>query len=166
MVKALQTKLWRDFMRLRAQAITMAVVVAIGVAGFVGMFSVHASLQASRDAFYRDNRLADVFASVRRAPEHVRVRLSAIDGVTEVQLGNAMEAQIDLPGVLPPVTGRFIGLDLARAREGRQGLNQLTLKTGRWPEPGGPLEALVSDRFATARSLKLGTRARAILNGR
>ena len=47
----LHTKLWRDLRRLRAQVPTIAVVVAIGVAGFVGMFAVHDSLRASRDSF-------------------------------------------------------------------------------------------------------------------
>ncbi|WP_291013483.1 ABC transporter permease [Hydrogenophaga sp.] len=165
-MKAIHIKLWRDLTRLRAQVATIAMVVAIGVAGFVGMFSVHASLLGARDAFYLDNRLADVFAGVKRAPEHLRARLAAIDGVSEVQLSNAMDAQIDLPGVVPPVTGRFIGLDLARVHADRQGLNRLTLKSGRWPEREGQLEALVSDRFAVARSLKAGDTVHAILNGR
>ena len=153
-------------MRLRAQVVTIAIVVAIGVAGFVGMFSVHASLQASRDAFYQDNRLADVFAGVKRAPVHLRQKLAAIDGVNEVLLTTAMHAQIALPGVVPPVTGRFIGLHLAHVHAGRQGLNKLSLKSGRWPERAGQLEALVSDRFAVARSLKPGDTVRTILNGR
>jgi putative ABC transport system permease protein len=137
-MKAIHIKLWRDLTRLRAQVATIAMVVAIGVAGFVGMFSVHASLLGARDAFYQDNRLADVFGSVKRAPVHLCARLAAIDGVTEVQLGNAMDAQIDLPGVVPPVTGRFIGLDLARVHTGRQSLNSLTLRSGRWPERSSP----------------------------
>ena len=73
-MRALHIKLWRDVKRLRAQVFTIAMVVAIGVAGFVGMFSVHESMQGSRDAFYRDNRLADVFASVKRAPVHLQAR--------------------------------------------------------------------------------------------
>ncbi len=165
-MKAIHTKLWRDLQRLRAQVFTIAVVVAIGVAGFVGMFSVHESLKGSRDAFYRDNRLADVFASVKRAPVHLRERLAALDGVAEVKLDVVFDAQIDLPGVAPPVTGRFIGLELARAHAGRQGLNALTLKRGRWPERDGALEALVSDRFAVARSLNPGDTVHAILNGK
>jgi putative ABC transport system permease protein len=165
-MKALDIKLWRDLRRLRAQVATIAIVVAIGVAGFVGMFSVHESLQGSRDAFYRDNRLADVFAGVKRAPVHLRTRLAALDGVAEVKLDVVFDAQIDLPGVEPPVTGRFIGVDLARLHAARQGLNALTLKRGRWPERGSALEALVSDRFATARGLKPGDAVHAILNGR
>ncbi|MEZ5701432.1 MAG: hypothetical protein R3E42_04870 [Burkholderiaceae bacterium] len=149
-VKALHIKLWRDLVRLRAQVFTIALVVAIGVAGFAGMLSVHASLKASRDAFYRDNRFADVFAGVKRAPAHLRQALAAIEGVGEVQLSVAMDAQIALPGVVPPVTGRFIGLDLGRVHSDRQNLNELSLKSGRWPERARQLEALVSDRFAAA----------------
>jgi putative ABC transport system permease protein len=165
-MKALHIKLWRDLRRLRAQVATIALVVAIGVAGFVGMFSVHESLQGSRDAFYRDNRLADVFAGVKRAPVHLRDRLAALDGVAEVKLDVVFDAQIALTGVEPPLTGRFIGVDLARLHAARQGLNALTLKRGRWPERSSALEALVSDRFATARGLKPGDAVHAVLNGR
>ena len=163
---ALQTKLWRDLRRLRAQVITIAVVVAIGVAGFVGMFAVHDSLQQARETFYLENRLADLFGGVKRAPVSLRDRLEAIPGVAEVQLAVVNDAQVDLPEVRQPVTGRFIGLDLARVHEGRQGLNAITLRSGRWPERDGQLEALVSDRFAAARQIQPGDVVHAILNGR
>ncbi len=162
----LHTKLWRDLRRLRAQVLTIAVVVAIGVAGFVGMFAVHDSLRTSRDAFYADNRLADLFAGVKRAPMQLHERLAAVPGVAEVKLDVVFDAQVDLPEVVQPVTGRFLGLDLAAVHAGRQGLNALSLKQGRWPERGAQLEALVSDRFAAARSLKPGDVVHAILNGR
>ncbi|MBL8389847.1 MAG: FtsX-like permease family protein [Hydrogenophaga sp.] len=165
-MSTLHTKLWRDLKRLRAQVLTIAMVVAIGVSGFVGMFAVHESLKGSRDAFYRDNRLADVFVGLKRAPVQLRERLAAIHGVEEVKLDVVFDAQIDLPGVVPPVTGRFIALDLSAVHNGRQGLNALTLKRGRWPERGNALEALVSDRFAAARQLRPGDEVHAILNGR
>ncbi len=165
-MSTLHTKLWRDLRRLRAQVLTIAVVVAIGVAGFVGMFAVHDSLKTSRDAFYADNRLADLFAGIKRAPVSLGERIRAIPGVAEVKLDVVFDAQVDLPEVVQPVTGRFIGLDLSAAQAGRQGLNALSLKQGRWPERGAQLEALVSDRFAAARSLKPGDVVHAILNGR
>lgn len=163
---ALHTKLWRDLHRLWAQVLTIAVVVAIGVAGFVGMFSVHESLKGSRDSFYRDNRLADVFIHLKRAPVVLRDHLAAIEGVAEVQLSVVMDAQIALPDAQAPVTGRFIGIDLTRVHGQRQGLNALSLRSGRWPERGHVMEAVVSDRFAVARQLKPGDRVNAILNGR
>lgn len=165
-VRALDVKLWRDLRQLRAQVLTIAIVVAIGVAGFVGMFAVYDSLLSSRDAFYRENRFADVFAGVKRAPLAVRERLAALPGVAEVKTEVVYDAQVDLPGVSMPVTGRFVGLDLARVQGGRQGLNALTLLSGRWPEAGGSLEAVVTDRFAVARGLRPGDVAHAVLNGR
>lgn len=165
-MRALHIKLCRDLRRLWAQVLTIAVVVAIGVAGFVGMFSVHESLKNSRDSFYRDNRLADLFIHVKRAPVVLRDQLAAIEGVAEVQLSVVMDTQIALPDTQAPVTGRFIGLDLARAQGQQQGLNALTLRSGRWPEQGNVMEAVVNDRFAVARNLQPGDRVNAILNGR
>ncbi|MGI9215594.1 MAG: hypothetical protein ACR2JA_01115, partial [Hydrogenophaga sp.] len=76
-MSTLHTKLWRDLTRLRAQVLTIAVVVAIGVAGFVGMLAVHDSLKTSRDAFYAGNRLADLFAGIKRAPVSLGERIRA-----------------------------------------------------------------------------------------
>jgi putative ABC transport system permease protein len=162
---ALHTKLWRDLWRLRAQVVTIAVVVAIGVAGFVAMFSVHESLRTSRDAFYESNRLADVFAQVRRAPRHLESALMALDGVQDVQVGIGFDATIQTGQPGAPVTGRFIGLNLDDARDGRQRVNTLTLTAGRWPESGRALEALVNDRFAQASGLQPGDQVLALLNG-
>jgi putative ABC transport system permease protein len=164
-MKALDTKLWRDLQSLWAQVLTIAVVVAIGAAGFVGMFSVHESLKNARDNFYRDNRMADVFIRVQRAPLQLQSRLRDLPGVADVQLSVVHDAQLALPDAQAPVTGRFIGLDLARLHAQRQGINALTLRSGRWPEPGRALEAVVNERFAQARHLKPGDQVQAILNG-
>jgi putative ABC transport system permease protein len=165
-MRALTIKLWRDLWRLRAQVLTIALVVAIGVGGFVGLFSVHASLLQARDDFYRSHRLADVFVNLKRAPTALRDRIGAIKGVAEVQTGLAFEAQIDLGDPGAPVTGRFVALDLRRAHAGLQGLNALRLREGRWPEAGAALEAVVNESFARARGLRPGDSVRAVLNGR
>lgn len=164
-MKALDTKLWRDLHSLWAQVLTIAVVVAIGVAGFVGMFSVHASLKNARDNFYRDSRMADVFIRIQRAPLPLQARLLALPGVADIQLNVVHDAQLALPHAQAPVTGRFIGLDLTRLHAQRQGINALTLRSGRWPEPGRALEAVVNERFAQARHLQPGDQVQAILNG-
>lgn len=165
-MRALTIKLGRDLWRLRAQVLTIAVVVAIGVGGFVGLFSVHASLLDARDRFYASHRLADVFVALKRAPLALRERIAALPGVAEVKTGLAFDARVDLGDPGPPVTGRFVALDLARVQRGEQGLNALRLREGRWPEAGTTLEALVSEAFAKARGLKPGDSARAVLNGR
>ena len=173
MFKALHIKLWRDLWHLRAQALTIGVVVACGVAGFVGEFSTHESLKGSRDAYYLASRFADVFAGVCRAPLALRDRVAALDGVAQVQLSAAFDVQLDLPDVLQSVTARFISLELgapsvqgAAAPEPRQSLNVLALRSGRWPQRVAQLEAVVSERFAQVRGLHAGSTLVALLNGR
>lgn len=161
-MRALHIKLWRDLKRLRGQVVTIALVVACGVAGFVGAFSTHASLEASRDRYYRDAAFADVFGAVRRAPLALRERLAAIDGVAALRLDTAFDTQLDLPGVLQPLTGRIVGLEIGR----RETVNRLSLRSGRWPERGAASEVLVNDRFATLRGLAPGATVAALLNGR
>ena len=161
-MSALRIKLWRDLVRLRAQVITIALVVACGVAGFVGEFSTHDSLQRSRDAYYRESRFADVFASVRRAPIALRERIAGLPGVANVKLEVAFDVLLDLPEVAQPVTVRMIGLQAGAPAA----LNALTLRSGRLPEPGSDAEVVVSERFAQVRGLVPGTRLPALLNGR
>jgi putative ABC transport system permease protein len=161
-VKTLRIKLWRDLLRLRAQVFTIALVVACGVAGFVGEFSTYDSLQRSRDAYYREARFADLFASVRRAPLALRERIAAIPGVASVKLEVAHDVPLDLPEVAQPVTVRLVGLTGGSA----PALNALTLRSGRLPGPSAALEAVVSERFAQVRSLSPGARVQALINGR
>jgi putative ABC transport system permease protein len=161
-MRALNLKLWRDLLRLRGQVATIALVVGCGVAGFVGAFSTHASLEASRDRYYRDAAFADVFGAVRRAPLALRDRIAAIDGVAALRLETVYDTQLDLPGVMQPLTGRIVGLEPGR----REAVNRLSLRSGRWPERGAAAEVLVNDRFATLRGLAPGSSIAALLNGR
>ena len=64
-MRALDRKLARDLWRLRAQVLTIALVMACGVASLVSMRSAYDSLHASRDGWYVRARFADVFTSVR-----------------------------------------------------------------------------------------------------
>lgn len=161
-MSALQTKLWRDIWRLRAQVLTISLVVACGVAGFVGEFSTHACLKGSRDLYYREARFADVFASVRRAPLALRERLGQMPGVQAVKLEAAFDVQLALADVAQPVTARIIGLPLGESAP----LNALTLRSGRLPEAAAGLEAVVNERFAQVRGLVPGSTVTALLNGR
>ena len=69
---ALDRKVLRDLGRMWSQAVTIALVVASGIGGFVASLSAVESLAAARDRFYAEGHFADVFASVKRAPNLVR----------------------------------------------------------------------------------------------
>ncbi len=161
-MKALDRKLLRDLKSMRAQALTIALVVAAGLAGFIGSLSTVDSLSESRDRYYASARLADVFSFAKRAPEQIAARLVELPGVAEVQTSLVFGVQIDLPGVAQPLTGRMVGTD---PREWTSGLNRLSLRAGRWPAADSN-EVLASEAFAQIRGLEPGDQVFALLNGR
>lgn len=165
-MKALDRKLLRDLRLLWSQALTIALVVASGVGGFLTSLSAVDSLALARDRFYATDRFADVFASVRRAPLAAAEALRQEPGVADVQTTVEELVRVSLPGVDDPVIGQLIGLD-ARAP---QRMNRVRLAAGRWPELGragtGPVEVLVSEGFAQTRGLSPGSRLSALVNGR
>ena len=86
-MKALDRKLLRDLRLMWSQALTIALVVASGIGGFITTLSAVDSLALARDRFYASGRFADVFASVKRAPVALTETLRATPGVADVQTG-------------------------------------------------------------------------------
>ena len=163
-MKALDRKLLRDLRLMWSQALTIALVVASGVAGFITCFSAYDALSWSRDLYYADARFADVFANLKRAPLALETQLQAIPGAAHVETSVTQIVPITLPGVSDPLMGRLIGLD-ARAP---QRLNVVNLRSGRMVEAhrSGAIETLVSEGFALARQLKPGDHLSALINGK
>ena len=147
---------------MRGQALAIALVVAAGVAVFVSMMSVLDSLMRSRASFYEDRRFADVFARARRAPSSVVARVAEVPGVAHAMGRVVAEVTLDLPGIDEPITGRVHSIVPGREPE----LNALHLRSGRLPESGRDAEVAINEAFAIARSLKLGDRIGALINGR
>nr|WP_207189978.1 ABC transporter permease [Ramlibacter ginsenosidimutans] len=153
-----------------SQALTIALVVASGVGGFLTSLSAVDSLAAARDTFYSEGRFADVFATVKRAPLALAAQLAAVPGVADVQPTIEEVVRIEVPGSTDPVLGRLIGVD---ARQPPR-LNQVAIVHGRRLfEQGGPdapvrdtLDALLSQGFAQARGLRPGDTVGALVNGR
>ena len=84
-MRALDLKLLRDFWHLRGQVLAIAGVIMGGVATLVMSLSTYDSLITTRDRFYSENRFADVFANLKRAPDPVAERLRAIPGVAHFE---------------------------------------------------------------------------------
>lgn len=163
-MKALDRKLLRDLRLMWSQALTIALVVASSVAGFITTFSAYDALSWSRDLYYTDARFADVFATLKRAPLSLERQFETIPGAAHVETSLTELVPITIPNVADPIIGRLIGLD-ARAP---QRLNKVHLRSGRMigAHRSGAIEALVSEGFAIGRHLKLGDRLGALVNGR
>src|SRR6476620_10009388 len=102
-MKTLDRKLLRDLRAMWSQALTIALVVASGVGGFLTSLSAVDSLAGARDAFYTEGRFADVFATVKRAPLALATQLAAVPGVADVQPTIEELVRIQVPGSTDPV---------------------------------------------------------------
>ena len=113
-MKAIDKKLLRDLWALKTQVVSIALVIACGIGGFIASFSTHDSLVWSREHYYDTARFPHVFATAKRAPRSLAERIRAIPGVSEVELRVVRDAQLSLPGVVPPMIARLIGFDFQR----------------------------------------------------
>ena len=167
-MKALNRKLLRDLRALWSQALTIALVVASGIGGFITSLSAVESLALARDGFYADAHFADLFATVKRAPDALAAQLAAQPGVAEVQTTVEQMVRVEIPGLPDPIIGQLIGIDARRPHS----LNRVTLAGGRAlardgaQRSDGSLEVLVSEGFALKRGLKPGSTLTALVNGR
>ncbi|HET7504087.1 MAG TPA: ABC transporter permease [Kofleriaceae bacterium] len=157
----LRRKLVRDVQTLRWQIVTIALVIAAGVALLVAAFGAYRSLLDARSRFYTETRFAAVLARLARAPAGVADELTAIDGVSAVETRLTFDAPVDLEGVGERVAVRVISLVPASRRP----VSRLLVQTGRLPDPRATDEAVVNEAFAKARRLALGDRLALVLNG-
>ncbi len=98
MISALDRKLLRDLSQMKGQSFAIAVVIAAGVATFVNSRTILHSLELTRATFYERYRFADVFASVKRAPDAMIDRLAEIPGVAQVETRIVEVVTLDVPG--------------------------------------------------------------------
>lgn len=162
MTSLLDRKLRRDLLALKSQALAVALVMACGLAMMIMTRSLIRSLNEARDSYYQLNRFAEVFASLKRAPDGVTERIAAIPGVAAVEPSIALRVTLDVPGRAEPA--RALINSVPERREMR--LNRLHLREGRWLGPGARNEVLVGEAFAEANRIRPGDTLAAILNGR
>ncbi len=158
---ALDRKLLRDFARLWAQALAIAVVLACGVAALLTSFGMYQALGDSRDAYYERNRFADLWAPARRAPLSLLPTIAAIPGIRTAEARIEGMVTLDLPGREETAVGQILSLPAS----GEPLLNLPLLRAGRLPEPEAVTEVAVNAAFAAANGYRPGDRFFANLNG-
>jgi len=161
-LSALNRKLLRDLLAMKAQALAIALVLSAGVAMYVMYGTTFASLSQSQAAYYEQQQFGDVFASLKRAPRRVAREIAAIPGVAAVEARVVVDVTLDLPQLEEPATGRLISLPAGR----RPHVSDLFLRRGRWLEPERADEVIASEGFVKANRLEPGDRIGALLNGR
>lgn len=161
-MRVLDRKLHRDLRRIWLQALAIALVIGCGVAMYVMSLGTLRSLDESRTAYYERYRFAQVFASVKRAPEWLARKIASIPGVAQVETRIVSSVMLDIDGMAEPARGLLISVPERHAPE----LNGLHMRIGRYVEPGRTNEIVLNEAFAQAHGLLPGDRFHAVINGR
>ena len=161
-LSALNRKLLRDLWHMRGQVITVALIVASGIATYVTMRGAYESVERAQQQQYTRYHFADVFAQLKRAPNSLAAEIGAIPGVSVVETRVVVEVNLDVPGLDEPAVGRLVSIPERKQTM----LNDLFLRSGRYLEPGRQDEVLVSEAFSSANHLEVGTSISAVINGR
>jgi len=161
-VRTLQLKLLRECWHLKGQILSIALVVATGIMTVITMGGSYESLVEAQQRYYNDMRFADVWSSLRRAPESMRERIQAIPGVALADTRVSFLATLDLEGLDAPAQGRFVSLP----ENSRPILNDILIVRGRYVDSNASDEVIISEKFANARGLHPGDEIRVIINGR
>ncbi|HVT72885.1 MAG TPA: FtsX-like permease family protein [Lacunisphaera sp.] len=162
MLPHLDRKLLRDLKRLKGQAGAVSVVMACGLAMLIMARSLIYSLESTRSEYYQTHHFADLFGSLKRAPNYLADELRAIPGVATAQTDISVPVTLDLPGVDEPCSGIVRSLPDFNEPE----LDRLFLRRGRWLDPGSRGSLLVGEAFANANHLNPGDTVAMLLNGR
>ncbi len=158
----LDRKLARDIFAMRGQVMTIALVVAAGMAVFVASISTYNSLRAGRDRFYDSARFPQIFVTLKRAPLSVVAQIRETPGVAAVEPRIVHDVILDWPSSALPVSARMVSLTHA----GDEPLARLHVRRGAPPEPGNSRSVAINEGFAEANAVRLGADVAVVLNGR
>ncbi len=161
-MRVLNRKLWRDLWKMKGQVFAIVLVIVGGVATFVMLRSTMNSLNLTQERFYRDYGFADVFASLKRAPENVKDRIASIPGVNQVETRVVADVKLNIEGFNEPVTAKLVSVP----DDGKPLLNRIYIKKGRMVDPWKDNEVVISEAFADAHHFSLGDKIGAVINGR
>ena len=161
-IGALNRKLVRDLWHLRGQVLTVGLIVASGIATYVTMRGAYEAIERAQQDYYTRYRFGDVFAQLKRAPNSLAGSIASLSGVGAVETRVVVEVNLDVPGLEEPAIGRLVSIPERQ----EPSLNRLYLRQGRYIEPGRLDEVLVSEAFASANQLEVGSSIGAVINGR
>jgi putative ABC transport system permease protein len=160
-MRALDRKLRRDLWNMRGMVVAICLVMVGGISTFVMSRVTYQSLQVTQARYYVDQRFADVFANLVRAPEALGERLAALPGVNRVETRVVAPVRLEVEGFGDPVTGLIVSVpEVGEAR-----LNVPWLRRGRLPGPRAEDEVALSEEFADAHGLQPGDRIVAVIRG-
>jgi len=149
---SLQLKLFRDLKAAKYQFGAVALVIALGIASFVGPFGAYQNLDRALESYFQRFDMADFWLSVDSLNERAVRQMDDIPGVT-AQGRILADVVIETGGAGGErVTGRVAGLP----EQGHPAVNNLEIVEGAYFSQNWAREILVEERFAEFHKLKPG----------
>ena len=161
-VDVLDLKLVRDLWAMLPQVATIALLIASGISVLVMSGSNYLALLQAMDDHYRNERFADAFASLKRAPLTLAERLRGIDGIGVVEPRISHRVRVIRADSEQSIAGRVLSIPA----RGQPQLNRLKLVSGRWIDPLHRDEVIINAAYAQARRVRPGDAIDVVLNGR
>ncbi|MFZ5736180.1 MAG: ABC transporter permease [Pseudomonadota bacterium] len=158
----LDRKLRRDLWAMRAQVLSVALLLGAGVAVLIGSVSTYLSLRTAQEEYYRTSRFADLWVELERAPSTMSATIAALPGVGIAEPRVVKDVRVEWERSDLSVAGAIVSLP----RQGQPSLNRLDRVKGRWLDPARLDEVLVNAGFASTWGVDPGDTIRVILNGR
>ena len=84
-IPPLDRKLLRDLGRMKGQVLAVSLVMACGLAMMIMTRSLILTLESTRSVYYQHEAMADVFATLKRAPLMAAERFKTLPGVATVE---------------------------------------------------------------------------------
>jgi len=161
-MKSINRKLIRDIGNMWGMVFVIALMIACGAATYITFLSTLDSLKQTQQSYYQDYYFANIFASLKRAPNSVSDRIREVEGVNRVETRIQAGVNLEVAGFDETVTGMIISLPDEREPL----LNRLYLREGRLPHPYVENEIVLGDGFAEEHGYSTGDLLEAVINGK
>jgi putative ABC transport system permease protein len=151
--------LFRDIKDAKGQFISILVIIAIGITFYTGLNSTLRNLSSASERYFREYRLAHLWAYFSKTQENVVDRIAKIPGVVKATGRVVQDVKLN-----PVADNKIIRLiTLPDCREAT--VNDILLKSGRYFTDDSSNQCLVEEAFFKSNALKLGNYLRTVVNG-
>lgn len=148
----LALKTWRDILARKGQFAALIVLVALGIASYVGFVDAYRNLTVSADTAYDDLKMADFTVSVASAPPGAVHKVLSVPGVHAAEgrlvIDTGMEITDENQG-----TVRVVGVPAGK----RPVVNDLLVEKGHYISSSDGAGGLLHTRFAQATGRDIGS---------
>lgn len=135
------------------------VLISIGVMIYVSLGVSVKDLELSKTKYYKDYRLADIFARVTSIPKTEENKFLKIEGIEDVQFRYVYDAKIDIPSNNKLITLRLISYDTSVPNH----INEI-IRTGN--DFYSENDILISKQFLEIHNLNIGDSINIIIDGK